>query len=173
MTQSMKFKNECHPAFCIEYRSLIHIASKLMQIFCCKIEENKRLSYTHCTCGEIWKTAIQKIRQKHLTIHRRNIYIYICIYSVCIYIYIYKHQFSSVAQSCLFVTPWTTVHQTSLSITNSWSLLKLMTIRLVMPSNQFILCHPLLLIYIHMYVYICWGEEWTLADWRQKKRMKK
>ena len=36
-------------------------------------------------------------------------------------------------------------HQASLSITNSWSLLKLMSIELVMPSNHLILCHPLLL----------------------------
>ena len=55
-------------------------------------------------------------------------------------------QFSSVQFSCsvwLFATPWTTAHQTSLSITNSWSLLKCM---LVMPSNYLILCHPLLFV---------------------------
>ena len=40
---------------------------------------------------------------------------------------------------------WTAAHQASLSITNSWNLLKLMSIELVMPSNHFILCHPLLL----------------------------
>ena len=45
----------------------------------------------------------------------------------------------------LFATPWTTAHQTSLSITNSQSLLKLMSIELVMLSNHLILCHPLLL----------------------------
>ena len=44
----------------------------------------------------------------------------------------------------LFATPWTTACQVSLSITNSWSLLKLMSIELVMPSNPLILCHPLL-----------------------------
>ena len=44
----------------------------------------------------------------------------------------------------LFETPWTAVHQASLSITNSWSLLKLMSIALVMPSNHLILCCPLL-----------------------------
>ena len=42
------------------------------------------------------------------------------------------------------VTPWTAARQASLSITNSRSLLKLMSIRSVMPSNYFILCHPLL-----------------------------
>ena len=51
----------------------------------------------------------------------------------------------SVAQSRLFETPWTTARQASLSITNSRSLLKLMSIELVMPSNHLILCHPLLL----------------------------
>ena len=56
-------------------------------------------------------------------------------------------QFSSVQSfSCvqLFVTPWTAARQASLSITNSWSLLKLMSIKSVMPPNYLILCHPLL-----------------------------
>ena len=44
----------------------------------------------------------------------------------------------------LFATPWTAAHQASLSITNSQSLLKLMSIESVMPSNHLILCHPLL-----------------------------
>ena len=43
------------------------------------------------------------------------------------------------------MTPWTAARQVSLSITNSWSLLKLMSILSVMPSNHLILCHPLLL----------------------------
>ena len=58
-------------------------------------------------------------------------------------------QFSSV-QSLnhvqLFATPWTIGHQASLSITNSWSLLKLMSIKSVMPSNHLLLCRPLLLL---------------------------
>ena len=45
----------------------------------------------------------------------------------------------------LFATPWTAACQASLSITNSRSLLKLMSIESVMPSNHLILCHPLLL----------------------------
>ena len=45
----------------------------------------------------------------------------------------------------LFMTPWTAAHQTSLSITHSWSLLKLMSIESVMPSNHLILCPSLLL----------------------------
>ena len=57
------------------------------------------------------------------------------------------HQFSSAQWlSCiqLFATPWTAACQASLSITNSWSLLKLMSIELVMPSSHLILCLPLL-----------------------------
>ena len=45
----------------------------------------------------------------------------------------------------LFVTPWTAACQASMFFTNSRSLLKLMSIESVMPSNQLILCHPLLL----------------------------
>ena len=63
-------------------------------------------------------------------------------------------QFSSVAQSCpalcdptdCSTTPWTAARQASLSVTNSRSLLKLMSIESVMPSNRLILCRPLLLL---------------------------
>ena len=60
----------------------------------------------------------------------------------------YKEYISSVQSlSCvrLFATLWTTARQASLSITNSWSLSKLMSIESVMPSNHLILCCPLLL----------------------------
>ena len=60
-----------------------------------------------------------------------------------------KHQFSSVqllSRVWLFVTPWTAACQGSLSITNSWSLLKLMSIESVMPSNHLILYRLLLLL---------------------------
>ena len=46
---------------------------------------------------------------------------------------------------CLLVTPWTAARKASLSFIISWSLLKLMSIELVMPSNHLVLCHPLLL----------------------------
>ena len=45
-----------------------------------------------------------------------------------------------------FATPWTATHSASLYVTSSWSLLKLMSIELLMPSNHLILCHPLLLL---------------------------
>ena len=63
---------------------------------------------------------------------------YVCLYSV---------QFSSVAQSCLTLCdPIIAAHQASLSITNSQSPPKPMSIELAMPSNHLILCHPLLLL---------------------------
>ena len=58
-------------------------------------------------------------------------------------------QFSSVqslSRVLLFATPWTAARQASLSITNSQSLLKLMSIESVMLSNHLILCRPLLLL---------------------------
>ena len=60
---------------------------------------------------------------------------YICISSV-----------QSLSHVQLFATPWTAGHQASLSITNSQTLLKFMSIELVMPSNHLILCCPLLLL---------------------------
>ena len=57
----------------------------------------------------------------------------------------YISSVQSLSHVWLFVTPWTAACQASMSITNSWSLLKLMYIESVMPSNHLILCCPLLL----------------------------
>ena len=72
------------------------------------------------------------------------------------------------------MAPWTTAHQASLSVTNSWSLLKLMSIELVMPSNHLILCHPLLLlpsIFSSIRVFpnesvlpIRWSKHWSFSS---------
>ena len=90
--------------------------------------------------------------------------------------YIFLNQFRSVPSlSCvlLFANPWTAAHQASLSITNSWSLLKLMSIESVTPSNHLILCHPLLLlpsIYPSTWVFsnesalrIRWPKYWSFS----------
>ena len=64
-----------------------------------------------------------------------------------IVLYSLEYLISSVQSlSCvqLFAALWTVAHQASLSVTNSWSLLKLMSIESVMPSNHLIHCHPLL-----------------------------
>ena len=73
----------------------------------------------------------------------------------------------------LFATPWTAARQASLSITNSRSLLKLMSIESVMPSNHLILCHPLLLLHsivpsIRVFsnesvLHIRWPKYWSFS----------
>ena len=73
----------------------------------------------------------------------------------------------------LFVTPWTVARQASLSITNSWSLLRLVSIESVMPSNHLILCHLLLLqpsvfpsirvFYNESVLCISWPKYWSLS----------
>ena len=81
---------------------------------------------------------------------------------------------SSVAQLCLTLcNPWTAAHQTFLSITNSWSLLKLMSIESVMPSKHFILCRPLLLppsvlpsitvFFSESVLHIRWPKYWSFS----------
>ena len=83
---------------------------------------------------------------------------------------------SSVQLLCrvqLFATPWTAAHQASLSIINSQSLLKFMSIESLMPSNDLILCHPLLLmpsIFPSIRVFsnksvlrIRWPKDWTFS----------
>ena len=60
-----------------------------------------------------------------------------------------KYSFSSIqshSRVWLFATPWIAAHQASLSITSSWSSLRLTSIESVMPSSHLILCHPLLLL---------------------------
>ena len=80
-----------------------------------------------------------------------NFYVFLqtcCVlFSLC-FIFPSIYTFSSVQSLShvqLFATPWTATCQASLSITNSWSLLKLMSIESVIKSNHLILCHPLLL----------------------------
>ena len=79
----------------------------------------------------------------------------------------------SLSRVQLFVTPWTAAHQASLSITNSRSLLKLMSIESVMLSNHLIFCRPLLLLpstfpsvrFFSSESVICirWSKFWSLA----------
>ena len=66
-------------------------------------------------------------------------------YCLCVYSFDFP-VVQSLSNTQLFETPWTATRQASLSITNSWSLLKLVSILLVMPSSNLILCHPLLLL---------------------------
>ena len=63
-----------------------------------------------------------------------------------LYICILFSSVQSFSRVWLPATPWTAALQASLSITNSWSLLKLMSLESLMPSNRLIICHPLLLL---------------------------
>ena len=65
----------------------------------------------------------------------------------------------------LFVTSWTAACQTYLSITNSQSLLKFMSIKSVMPSNHLILCHPLLMPSIFSSIRVFSSESVLLIRW--------
>ena len=79
----------------------------------------------------------------------------------------------SLSHIWLFATPWTAAHQTSLSFTISWNLLKLMSIESMMPFNYLILCHPFLLrpsIFPNIRVFsnelvllIRWPEYWSFS----------
>ena len=85
------------------------------------------------------------------------------------------HQFSSVqlfSRIWLFATPWTAARQASLSITNSRSLIQLMSLKLVMPSSHLILCYPLLLLSIfpsnrvfpnELVLRIRWPKYWSFS----------
>ena len=83
-------------------------------------------------------------------------------------------QFTSVTQSCPTICdPWTAAHQATLSITNSWSLLKLMSTKSVMPFNHLILCRPLLflpsifpsirIVSNKSILHIRWSEYWSFS----------
>ena len=82
-------------------------------------------------------------------------------------------QFSRLSRIQLFVNPWMAARQASLSITNSRSLLKLMSIESMMPSNHLILCHPLLLLLIippsirvfsnESVLLIMWSKYWSFS----------
>ena len=90
----------------------------------------------HCTCTS-WSTPLVTGYFVWLS--------WLCYVRMC-YGYIQFSSIQSLSHVQLFATPWTAACQASLSITNSWSLPKLMSIELVMPSNHLILRCPLLLL---------------------------
>ena len=113
----------------------------------------------------------------------RNCFIYSCILKVfiemneCWIFVIFSLHFLILlyllSRVQFFATPWTTAHQASLSINNSWSLSRLMSIESVMPCNHLILCHPLLLppsIFPSIRVFsnesalrIRWPKDWSFS----------
>ena len=100
-----------------------------------QIPKDDAVKVLHSICQQIWKT------QQWLQDWKRSVFIPVPKKG--------NGKFCSVQSLIcvrLFVTPWTAAHQISLSITNSRSLPKPMSIESVMPSNHLILCHPLLLL---------------------------
>ena len=84
-----------------------------------------------------WWAIVHRVAKSWTWRKWLSMHMYVCV-CVCVSV-------QSLSRVRLFATPWTAAHQASLSITNSWSLLKLMSIELVMPSNHLILYRPLLL----------------------------
>ena len=99
--------------------------------YCLKCSETEKTTLQNSSTHEIFKLYAEDLVVIGALSKRKNL------------------QFSSVqlfSHVQLFVTPWTAARQASLSITNSWSLLKLMSIELVMPSIHLILCYLFLLL---------------------------
>ena len=101
----------------------------------CGVEKNINVSslFTHPWSGSPWECQLHKVTSQHISTHL----------SFLLYVFALL-RVSSV--QLLFATPWTAACQASLSFTNYRSLLKLMSIETVMPSNHLILCRPLLLL---------------------------
>jgi len=95
---------------------------------------------------QTWRSKIGRLESK---VYGKYILNGLTGVTVKTWVFVPHVQFTSVLSPSrvqLFATPWTAVNQASLSITNSQSLLKLMAIESVMPSNHLILCRPLLLL---------------------------
>ena len=101
-----------------------------------------------------------------------NIFVCVCV-CVCVCVYTCSSSVQLLSCVCFFAIPWTAAHQASLCIPNSQSLLKLMSIELMMPSNHLNLCCPLLLppsIFLSIRVfsnesilYITWPKYWSFS----------
>ena len=96
---------------------------------------------THVWMWDYTKMLLLSIDSLHVFLSMFSLNI-IFLKFYCIYSFITVSSVQSLSHIWLFATPWTAARQASLSITNSWSLLKLMFIELVMPSNHLTLCHP-------------------------------
>ena len=118
------------------------------------IQHRPRLLWYWMVCLHVCDSA--KILLKHL-----------------FHLWIWFSSVQSLSHAWLSVTPWTAAHQASLSITNSWSLLRLMSLESVMPSNHLVLCHLLLLLpsifpSISVYsnesaLHIRWPKNWSFS----------
>ena len=124
-----------HPVSCIVLRLAIHFLYDIIHVLMPFSQimppspsptESKRLFYTSVSL------LLSLIKGHHYHLSKFHIYVF--------------SSFQSLSCVQLFATPWIAACQATLSITNSWSLPKLMFIESVMLSNHQILCHPLLLL---------------------------
>ena len=93
-----------------------------------------------------WFSVCFYYKKKYIiTFHYNCVYLSLCQFHIASEGSVQSGSVQSLSSVWLFVTPWTETHQASLSIANSRSLLKLMAIKWVMPSNHLMLCCPLLL----------------------------
>ena len=120
---------------------------KLTKVYKLVIEQGmeKKISImiTVFTSNKNWKN---KMKNNAFSNNVKIEILEICLSSICKIFFPerYKYSVQLLSHVQLFVTPWTAARQASLSITNSQSLLKLMSIESVMPPNDLILCCPLL-----------------------------
>ena len=115
----------------------------------CSLFSDLCLCFSHLL-GEIIK-SVASVPQRFLSMHPfvsscegSQIIVQLELFIILIMYILWFSSVQSLSHVQLFVTPWTAARQASLSITNSRSLLKLMSIESVMPSNHLILCCPLL-----------------------------
>lgn len=140
-----------------------------MQIFCCKIEESKGLSYIHCSCGEIWKTDIQKIRHRHLAMYWDSTSGNLNTYSSPDYthaINLGHWQVSGITWMYLCDSGWFLMESHKATV---WRLGSAFVLHYFLSQdNVFTFCQ----LYTEEYIYL-WGKRVNLSWLQAEKRMKK
>ena len=113
------------------------IKSMLIWLYCLKLHATQSLTTMEFSALPEWRLTVTPVLARGCQRLKKR---------WGLVFYILLHNVAGQLLSCvwLFATPWTAARQASLSITVSWSLLRFMSIELMMPSNHLILCHPLL-----------------------------
>ena len=114
---------------------------------------------------DIWQNKYNIVKLSKIKLKKKENHILVIFKGWLSYISNITNYHSVQLLSCvrLFVTPWTAARQASLSVTNSRSLLKLTSIKSVMPSNHVILCRPLLLLPSVFPSIRIFSNEWVLC----------
>ena len=140
------------PVLCLWLGCSHHLGCCLSN-FCWSSYSHPAISTISNSTSSMKWTPQANVTRSHFSSHRTSHSLpFIIILLVLVFIHPFSHlpsiisSVQSLSRVWLFATPWTAARQASLSITNSRSLPKLMSIGSVMPSNHLILCHPLLLL---------------------------